>query len=103
MQNHFGYEILKNTNKQTLTQKDNAALTKLLAYLPKKGWKKQCLIIKKYCTIPFWLMTFETIVSSTSIYGQANSVLDFSVTLLSSIKRCFRFANYHTKHMVFIA
>ena len=25
----------------------------LLVYLPKKGWKKRCLIMKKCCMIPF--------------------------------------------------
>jgi hypothetical protein len=27
----------------------------------KEGVEKQCLIMKKYCTIPFWLMMFHTI------------------------------------------
>jgi hypothetical protein len=55
--NHFGYGILQNTSKKMPELMEIAALTTSLVYLLKTEWKKQCLIMKNYCTIPFWLMT----------------------------------------------
>jgi hypothetical protein len=43
----FGYGILKIISGRILERMEIAVLTILLVYLPKKGWKKQSLIMRK--------------------------------------------------------
>jgi hypothetical protein len=50
--NHFGYGINSSIRWKTSKQMEIAALIISLVYLLKKEWKKQCLIMKKYCMIP---------------------------------------------------
>ena len=39
--------------QEDINTEETAASIISLDYLLKMGWKKQCLIMKKYCTIPF--------------------------------------------------